>query len=199
MPVGDQLTRAFLHTFTPVPFHSQLLRAFNATSFFTGKSSPRFEMVLNDLEIYFGDLVASALQFLNSSEPNLLHCFLANELAAGAMIITTNFDDYIERAFRRRFGTKPRVIANPAELREDRHVSGIIKVHGDLHTSKSRLCSTLRSVKDGLPAELQRLFRHLLASDSLFVFLGYSGLDHFDVTPAFLQARADGVVNSDAI
>ena len=133
---------------------------------------------------------------LNSEEelasPNSLHFFLAKMLLKGHMVLTTNFDDLIERAYKKiTGGEKLNVAIFDEDLQNlyeqlDLLKSGIlIKIHGSFLTPEGKDCrdsivAILQQVQREFPESKRNLVKKLIAEYDLIV-MGYSGQDDFDL------------------
>jgi len=184
LPLGNDMTRAYLYAYTPPDFADSFLRLFRETSNFTGKDFPRLEAVVNDIRLHRPD-VLQTFDFLGKSEPNTLHHWLAKQMQRGACVFTTNFDSYIERAYKLETRGAPLSVITQPDQAEGADLSGtLVKLHGDLR-DLSTLGVTLDMIQAGLPRPFLKLIHKALDTRGTFIFLGYSGLDSFDVTPAF--------------
>lgn len=133
---------------------------------------------------------------LNSEEelasPNSLHFFLAKMLLKGHIVLTTNFDDLIERAYKKiTGGEKLNVAIFDEDLQNlyeqlDLLKSGIlIKIHGSFLTPEGKDCrdsivAILQQVQREFPESKRNLVKKLIAEYDLIV-MGYSGQDDFDL------------------
>lgn len=166
-PVGNALAhRALDHAFAPgtgatiAGYHAKLrLR----------RQRPRLETLLDIVYRVHGPILDDLLSDLAAAEPNALHAFFAEHLMAGGRHITANFDTCIERAA-------------PAGATVD-----VIHFHGSF--ASAPLGATLARIERGFPPGVRDGLEHALTptSTKLVVFVGYSGLDFFDVDP-FLRA-----------
>ena len=127
------------------------------------------------------------------------HALAAALIAAGATVVTTNFDECIQNAYAAIPGLRPlkaewmgmtarfnRTDGNPGELW---HIHGIAR-------DTTRLGATVEMVKDGMPDAFERTLRSRLQSRVAIAFFGYSASDSFDVTPFFAQLDRAATVES---
>lgn len=127
-----------------------------------------------------------SLAHFAEAEPNLLHYRLADFAKAGATIVTANFDTCIERAL----GVdvkhiRPAICDGVKGIETDYgfvyHFHGVA-TDDDIQSS---LGATVNNISKKLPDEFTaRLTRNFEDGYSI-VFIGYSGLDFFDVQPFF--------------
>lgn len=139
---------------------------------------------------------------LNSDEeivaPNLLHFFLAEMMRKGHVVLTSNFDDLIERAFAKLTDGKsePRVVVSDLDIQSlcgetDSESGCLIKIHGSFLTpggknSQDSIVALLQQVQREFPESKRELMRKIVAGYDLVV-LGYSGRDDFDLYPYLLE------------
>jgi tetratricopeptide (TPR) repeat protein len=143
---------------------------------------------------------------LNSEEeliaPNILHFFLAEMMLKGHLVLTTNFDDLIERAYEKiANGKKPKVaifdtdFQNLYEELNSLKSGCLIKIHGSFVTPEGRDCrdsiiAILQQVQREFPESKRKLVKKLIEEHDLVV-MGYSGLDDFDIYPFLLESPSD--------
>lgn len=140
----------------------------------------------------FGDKIFDALQCLNRGFPNICHKVLSNICAKNnnALIITTNFDLYFEKAFKELdvdftvYSTLKNLELRIKEFKEfmDEEISSniIIKPHGTLALSNS-IKTTLTQVSSEIDIELKNSILKAIINRHVIV-LGYSGND-YDLFP----------------
>ncbi|MCI8605333.1 MAG: hypothetical protein HFG72_00400 [Hungatella sp.] len=115
--------------------------------------------------------------------PNHEHYVLAYYLRQGSQIVTTNYGNFIPRAYEELYGqnTIHQKKDSLYYYETDRPYSGrIYHLHGisdDLET----LGVNLSTVKTSLPQSFRETFEYWLKNDYCFIFLGYSGLDSLDI------------------
>jgi tetratricopeptide (TPR) repeat protein len=138
-------------------------------------------------------------------EPNANHTFLAKLVAAGKVktIVTTNFDQLIEKALKSEGNIEERdydVLYREDEFEkidwaQDR--IRLIKVHGSVH-DKQAMAITLRKVaQKELSEGRANIIRHVYAQGThkQVLILGYSCSDVFDLSPQIeaLEGNLKGV------
>lgn len=116
------------------------------------------------------------------------HYLLAQCLHRGANIVTTNYGDFICKAYEDEYGSE-----QITHIYEDMHLyrvnnewsSCIYHIHG-ISSDLKTVGANLRTVKNSLPISFKEKFKYWIENDFIIIFMGYSGLDSLDVTP-FLQ------------
>lgn len=140
---------------------------------------PRLEAVLGVADRTLGGHRAlRILDVMGTAPPNRLHRLFARHLGAGGTHVTANFDDCIERAHVKLYGTAP----DPRRLL---HFHNSVRDDPD-HES---LGATLARIESGFPAAMAAELTGVLAGSPAVVVTGYSGSDFFDVDP--MLARLD--------
>jgi len=142
----------------------------------------RFNNPENNKRFHRGSTL-SALREFAKIEPCLYHYRLADLARAGAVVVTANYDDGIEKALN--------VESNSPETSYGtRAVSNgcggyIYHFHGIATDPPESLGATINSVSKGLHEEFQRYIKSLFEKGYNIVFIGYGGVDFFDVKPFF--------------
>lgn len=168
----------------------------------------RPEVILQIIHEEIGDRALDILDILKSDNPNQNHFFLAKAIDYGNTIITTNFDNLIEYACIRE-GFEPSVYFNDEgferwfeEKGDNNKNGGIFKIHGtleEIHVTsvgiaiknrKDTIIATLNQVGRGLSQEKSNVLEHFLKKKDM-VFIGYSGLDDFDIYPKMFQTESE--------
>lgn len=166
----------------------------------------RPEVLLQTVQQVHGDRTLDFYSSLESDYPNANHFFLALALKAGHCVFTTNVDNLIEQACKEiDFQCNPVIYDNEY----DQFLSGqhkgdvsidvgshLFKLHGSIESDKAGLerCRSIRFVLDRVGLGLTESQEVILSSslqDYDFVFLGYSGNDHFSVLPVLLKVDSD--------
>ncbi|OPY45239.1 MAG: NAD-dependent deacetylase [Methanosaeta sp. PtaU1.Bin028] len=169
----------------------------------------RPEVLLQIVEQVHGDRTLDFYSNLESNKPNANHFFLASALKAGHCVFTTNVDILIEQACKEiGFECHPIVYEDEYEqFLNGRHEgnasidvsSQLFKLHGSIESDKAGLerYRSIRFVLDrvglGLAENQERILLSCL-QDYDFVFLGYSGNDHFSVLPVLLKVDSDQTI-----
>ncbi len=133
---------------------------------------------------------------INSEEeivfPNLIHYFLAEMINKGHVVLTTNFDNLIERAyFKSGYQKNLKVIIfdddykNASQELESKNLGYLIKFHGSFTSPEGKDCrdsirAILQQVQREIPDSKLKLVKALITKYDCIV-LGYSGLDDFDL------------------
>ena len=157
-----------------------------------------------------GSEVLYSLQMLESYEPNYYHYLLAEAIRRGNWIFTTNLDNLIEEACKRR-RMKPEVDfktyygrGNDEDFREylqymnSRNIPGgcIFKLHGSIEEDAKgeekyeTVRFSLRQVGEGLSGPKKEVLEYFFKEFD-FCFIGYRCRDDFSVFPVLLGAKSD--------
>lgn len=166
----------------------------------------RPEVILQIIHNEIGNGALDILDVLKSDNPNQNHFFLAKAMNYGNTVITTNFDNLIECAYIRE-GFEPSVYFDDEgfkkwfENKKDNKKGGIFKIHGtleEIHVTsegierknrKDTIIATLNQVGKGLSKAKAKVLEHFFKKKDM-VFIGYSGLDDFDIYPKMLQTES---------
>lgn len=157
--------------------------------------APRLESILGDISEVEVQTPDCRFEFMNGFRSFLRapfndnHLCLAELLRQGANIVTTNFDTCIEDAYRSLCGGSDQLVPTEnllTSLRAQHSCSAgrLWHAHG-IAEDTTTLGATIRAVKEGLPLELKNWLDGLLGKDVIFIFIGYSANDSFDITPYF--------------
>ncbi|HNV37229.1 MAG TPA: tetratricopeptide repeat protein, partial [Rectinema sp.] len=166
----------------------------------------RPEVLLQTVQQVHKDRTLDFYSSLESNAPNANHFFIALALMAGHCIFTTNVDTLIEQACKKiGFPCNPIVHEDEYEYflkdqsKGDREIdfkSQLFKLHGSIECDKVglRKYESIRFVLDrvglGLTENQEKILSACL-QDYDFVFLGYSGNDHFSVLPILRKVDSD--------
>jgi hypothetical protein len=167
----------------------------------------RFETAMDDLS-GTADPELSLLSLLDRLRPGPLHHALARAAAAGARLVTVNFDDLAEIAVGEH-GLAPWTVDLQEGVNPDRLGSrgAVTKLHGTLavhagsrapQRGQAPLHATISAIVAagggaGLPPQVEEQVRRLVDGRTL-VFVGYSGSDDLDVMPSLSRCRPERVV-----
>lgn len=157
---------------------------------------PRLETILGEVAVAEAASTGAGFQFMRGFRSfadapfNRNHALAAGLLAAGATIITPNFDFCIQHAYSR----LPRVAPLSMErvgnafrfAKRDGAPGEIWHIHG-IADDVASLGTTVSMVKEGLPREFEEMLRRRVRGGVAIAFFGYSASDSFDVTPFFTQ------------
>ncbi|MFX0092510.1 MAG: tetratricopeptide repeat protein, partial [Candidatus Hodarchaeota archaeon] len=168
----------------------------------------RFEYLVQEFRDQYDKQLRIMNYFEQSTQPNIIHKFLAQQLADGHVVLTTNFDSLIERAVGLKNDALRVIItrqdfekySNPKENIE-KGVLAVYKLHGSLKNPKTgedtqeSVITTLDSLgkyKEGevftVETSKRDLFERIGHNRSLIV-MGYSGGDDFDIVPTLLHIQ----------
>ncbi len=162
----------------------------------------RFETFLDAVRHFF-DLELTLLQLFDlAREPSPLQQRLAEQALAGSRLMTTNFDDLLERAVLAAGGRPVTVDAHAAGARRaSTGETDVLKLHGSLWShrdgerrrSRGQLGATLRTIASRSPNMIlrDRVVQQLSAAidGATLVVVGYSALDDLDIVPALKLLR----------
>jgi len=156
-------------------------------------ASVRFESLVQIVADTTGSV--GFLRVLRGGRPNVHHRMLARALRDRCPVLTTNFDQLIERALR---GDAPATVlkwSNDFRVWRRRSPRGVLaKLHGSIEDLDS-LCATLRQVGSlGLAFMWNAARGEYLASvrrDYPMVIVGYSGFDDSDILPRLRITESD--------
>jgi len=162
-----------------------------------GDKATRLEVILHIIQNEIGDKALDLLKIFERNCPNKNHFFLANCLRYGNIIVTTNFDNAIENACDRMAIKYFTCFEDEQfkQLKERPYIkSHIFKLHGTLKDPQGNyridsILLTLSQVGKGLAIEKAYLLERLLKMYD-FIFMGYSGLDDFDIYPKLLSTES---------
>lgn len=205
LPLAGQLMHGVLERILPADMRGELADLLTAERM--DRSNPkdflRFETLCqmlveqkNDEELTFLDCLARC------TSVNRDHLLLAGLLQQGHVVLTTNFDDLIERACGKR-GFACRVLAHASDYRHFEDITPkhpLLKLHGSFELGGKPARESLRACLDAIvkagaaewmePDKARVL--HQVATDHDLLVLGYSGADDFDILPALANVRAQG-------
>ncbi len=160
-----------------------------------GKLPP--EYVSEIISDRIGESYFEVLQGLEGDIPNQIHLWLATLAKIGKikLIITTNFDTLIEKAFKM-VGASIKVYVDPKEYKEipkllensneDDNSCLLLKLHGTA-TRPETCIDTLKQRKQGLDHKITQVL-NIIGKQNFWIFLGYSGAD-LDAEPNYLGLR----------
>jgi hypothetical protein len=137
----------------------------------------------HDRQRFFRDLIAGKM-------PTLAHYYLASIIASGHcnLVLTTNFDDLLEKALASLHLDEVNVIAHPTEteyVSASPELVTLVKLHGSYTFPQ---LSNLASETQRLQRQLRRYFEFLLRDHGLIV-AGYAGRDRSIMDPITRSVR----------
>ncbi len=155
--------------------------------------SVRFESLMQIIAETTGSL--SILNALKGGRPNQLHRILATALRNRCPVLTTNFDELIERACPS--GERPKTLTITADFKRWRRRTprGVLaKLHGSLGDLDS-MCATMQAVGALGPAFMwdppRGEYLARVRRDFPMAVVGYSGADDSDVLPRLRITESD--------
>ncbi len=203
LPIAGELSQTILSSVSDGnAYLTQTVSRFISGWINSGSPGARLEVLLELARIGIGSKALLSLECLDCTHPNAYHYLLAELIAEGHIVVTTNFDSGIETAYYRTRprGQKLRLVLTAGdwdrELRNTGQSGLLVKLHGSLRNSLGQISTTtvqatLGSLLRGLPRWNRQLLERLTRDRDL-VFLGYSGSDDFDVTPFFSSWNGTG-------
>lgn len=150
---------------------------------------PRLETILGCIDeidtIKERKSILFGLKSFSKAPFNLNHKILAELLAEGSNILTTNFDLCIEHAYEKQFGELEYSCYNNFSKYYSKDSGTVYHIHGSSNDSVNVLGATVDKVKQGFDTEEEEILNDLILKSKLIIFLGYSVSDSFDITPYF--------------
>lgn len=192
LPLGKELVNHVLDCFSDSEDEKQIL--------LREAENLRPEALLQIIGEEVGEQVFDVWNILKKGKPNVIHHFLAKALSKDWIeaILTTNFDCLLEEAAKEK---SPNIvqIASGIQFRECKKYKGhlIFKLHGSIEDpngqeTKDTIQSALSEVSFGLIDPKKQIIMHYLNAHATF-FLGYSGLDNFDIYPALGEIKNEHI------
>lgn len=203
LPLGKHLTTTLINHLLDQQTVKEVIGVFEKCSKILGRNVPRLEHILdvacNTDSASNGTLTKpeNLLNLFKDRRPNRYHQLIAKHLVERkGWVITTNFDNCIERAYFDITGNQLPVHVlsqSNSEKLEVLHGSpdenwGLVKPHGTIEQGVSNLGATLAKLIPSLPIPFRSLFNKIFDCADLIVVAGYSGSDHFDVN-AWIRDR----------
>lgn len=147
------------------------------------KECPRLETIFQiykDIDENYNTNYLSKLKIFGEAEPNINHYLLANAINNGCFVFTSNFDNYIEKAYKNLFNK---------ELTEDNihHFHGTFDNIGSIGISIDNIYK--------IDSETEKVLIEILNKRYLHIFIGYSLSDDLDINNYLFNNKSE----SDAI
>ena len=160
----------------------------------------RFEVFMQTLVTAVGQEAVGALRILNAGRPNVTHNFVAllAEHNLAPFVLTTNFDSLLEQALVARHCGDFELWHLNSHWRRSPTVGSrfkVLKLHGSLRDKTGQpaggsILIATSQVGRSMPHAKAKILRDVLRGYHL-VFVGYSGLDDFDLLPLLLTTPSD--------
>lgn len=205
LPIGNQLTEYVLELSCGIEGANKIKEYWKDLSELIQRlfndeisisSIPRLETIFEAIKDFEGHLknrvsIIDGLKSFIYAPPNQIHFILAYLLHQGANIVTTNYDSAIKNAYEYLFGNDG--FQMKLENHEDRifcytsnqkKAGKIYYIHGIAQKIDS-IGAMLSSVKNSFSDYFINILEKWFDNDSCFLFLGYGGVDAFDVNPFF--------------
>ncbi|GFH54414.1 hypothetical protein CTEN210_10890 [Chaetoceros tenuissimus] len=157
-------------------------------------SELRPEVLLQTLHEVYGDKIFAFYDWFDGAEPSTNHYVLARVLKEGGLVLTTNVDFLIEKAYENLFGSNDFSLLTTKDdfesfsLDDDGGKGVLIKFHGSIDPSKTgtKKYETVRFLLDqvgqGISTGMHDVLEDVCNKYDM-VYLGYSGCDNFSVQP----------------
>ena len=167
--------------------------------------SLRPEILLQLIQNELGNNVLSFLKIFRDKhfKPNSNHYLLAHIIKHRGYVITTNWDDLIEQACNN-INAPFKVIHTPKDfedfvndkIKSNANCGYIFKMHGDIEEkdgnfSYESIQMTIGDIECGLDKNKSE-FLDMVKAKKNFCFMGYSGMDDFDIIPEMRKKSIDG-------
>lgn len=185
LPLAAELKHSLLTTLCDPVDALQRLWLLNGVRWLRQLRSVMLESILETIVRDQPSLLRHLTLLFRGASPGMYHHLLASLLARGTipMVLTTNFDDLIEQAYRRlrvtnRHLPELRVIISGAE-HWSQNKPTLVKLHGCVTKPKS-LALTLSHVGQGLEQWKKNIL--MRAAERPWIVLGYSDQDK-DISP----------------
>jgi len=178
----------------------------NTWDAFLSKKTLRYEYLVQKFAENYDPNFKLMQYFEQITSPNLIHFFLADMISKGQYVITTNFDYLIEYAVGIE-NPKLKIVITQEDFKKygdpainfQKGFHTIYKIHGSLKNiqtgelTTSSLITTLNALGRYKNGEIfsvetfKREFIHKATKNRIFVILGYSGSDDFDIMPTLME------------
>ena len=195
-PLGNELHRILLQYYTDMTNWEIDLFLTNNNNVFENTVSTILKFYGNDFSAnIFFNVLSELFIFRNIENKKLendYHKFFRNHIQNGGKHLTVNLDQFIELdgSARIEHFTSNEFLNNPMKFNsEDGY---LFKIHGDPITDKIGVQGFLLEVlKNGLPDKIMEFIDNLLNKSKHVVFIGYGGVDIFDINPYF-ESKPNG-------
>jgi len=155
-------------------------------------------------------LLSAIFQHYEGRLENDYHKYFRTHLNKGGKHCTVNLDQFIELDRISQFSKDPQVnyqIFTAQRAAEDyfnykgfQHSSYLFKLHGDVNEDYVNNQGFLYEIiKNGFPAATKSFLELTLGSNRLVIFIGYGGVDKFDIIPFFKEKRDKYFVTTKAL
>lgn len=162
----------------------------------------RPEYFLHIIDEWQGIKWRPLLQFMLEAKMNTNHNIVAYLAQKKILhyILTTNYDTLIEDAFRK-YGLPINLHFRDQHFDnfyEDDKLPSIFKIHGSLVddagvSSVDTILGSMKEIATSLPQCKTELLKYVI-ENFVVIFLGYSGLDEFDIYPVLMQSNAKRII-----
>jgi|GEM_PF-2774631 hypothetical protein len=151
-------------------------------------------------------ILSELFSFNNFNTRNDYHCYFRNHLINGGYHITANIDQLIESSSPEL--TKYFSVITSNQIEELEFSNGkfnetpriLYKFHGDINSDPVGAQGFLKNIiEKGFDAKVKKYWKELINKVPLVIFIGYGGVDKFDVQPFFEGLNSEEFINTKAI
>ena len=189
-PLGQELHRIFLLYYTD-------MSSWEIEGFLNQNPIPferTVEIILNEFgELYLQNIPFNLLTEIfiyrnneNWKEENDYHKYFRHHIQKGGKHITVNLDQFIELRDQGRI--KPLFAHNEIDVENYENNGFLFKIHGDPNEPVKTQGFLHSVIKNGFSEKIQNFLDRQLNRIKTVIFVGYGGVDQFDITPYF-QAK----------
>lgn len=197
-PNGEVLTEESMKKFMPADAYSAIQKIFTKGGFKNAfgiqRKVPRLELIIQDAYGVLGFKTFDYFSFMDIPHEylNRYHIFFASHILAGGTHFTMNFDDGIEKGMKKideNLDPQIYVIDDPGIFNQKKtdFARKLIKLHGSItkKESYSSIGLILNNITSGFDKVHLKKILKIIKNSKILCFIGYGGVDSFDVTPFF--------------
>ncbi len=160
----------------------------------------RFEVFFQLFTNVFSESAIDMLGILESGQPNYIHAFIANLASQNLspLVATTNFDSLLEKALVSQGSVDFDLLYSSDDFKKPLNKNGrfqVIKLHGSLRNKSNEkvynsIQISINQVGRNIEKDKINCFKMILKKYDI-IFVGYSGMDDFDLLPILLKTKSD--------
>ena len=208
LPSGIILTEESMKKIMPDGTYNAVQKIFTSGNFKDAfgipRKVPRLELIIQTAYGVLGFKTFDFFSFMNipSKYLNRYHIFFPSHILAGGTHFTMNFDDGIETGIKRidvNLDPQIYVIDDPNLFNQNKidFVGKLIKLHGSLTKKEfySSLGLILNNITSGFDKIHSKKIIKVIRDSKVLCFIGYGGVDSFDVTPFFKKWISETKLN----
>ena len=199
LPSGIILTEESMKKFMLGDTYDSIKKIFTSGNFKNAfgyqKMDPRLELIIQDAYGVLGFKTFDYFSFMNIPHEylNRYHIFFASHILVGGTHFTMNFDDGIEKGMTKideNLNPQIHVIDDPDLFNQKKidFARKLIKLHGSITKKESyyrKLGLILNNIASGFDKAHSKKILKIIKNSKILCFIGYGGVDSFDVTPFF--------------